>query len=164
MIKNFFQFFRNIEYGVENLIVWFPIIWSDRNWDQTFIYTILRHKLDQTQKYFRKYGHHVNSDRDANNMKTCVLILDRLLNDIYHEQAFKKYDKKWGEANFSTFETENPDLYRVIITRENVQTEEDKIKERADFKRAWEHHDYLKKQDLDILFKLMRKHIEGWWD
>ena len=164
MIRKIRSFFNSIIYGIENLIVWFPIIWSDRNWDQVYLYIILQHKLDQMQKYFRKYGHHVGAERDARKMEICSMVLERLITDVYHDQAFKKYDEKWGEAHFSTFETDDPNLSRLVITHENVHTEEDKIKETADFKRAWEHHDYLNKQDLDLLFKILRKQIESWWD
>jgi hypothetical protein len=31
-------------------------------------------------------------------------------------------------------------------------------------KRKYDHADYLREQDLDLLFKYMRKHVEGWWD
>jgi hypothetical protein len=116
------------------------------------------------QKSIRKYGHHLNANRDADNMKVCVNLLDRLINDIYYEQVFKKYDEKWGEIIFTANDTDKPNLKGLVITHENIHTEEDRKKERKDFKRAWEHHDALKKQDLDLLFKMMRKHIETWWD
>ena len=32
------------------------------------------------------------------------------------------------------------------------------------FKTAIDHEDYLKKQDIDLLFNLMKKHIQTWWD
>jgi len=164
MIENIRDFFRNIKYGIENLIIWFPVIWKDRNWDQVYIYEIFKYKLEQTEKLLRKYGHHVNADHDADNIKICVTLLDRLIKDIYYDQAFNKYHEKWGESKFDFINADQPNMKKLQITHENVNTEEDMKAERKDFKQCCDHEDYLRKQDLDLLFKMMRKHIQTWWD
>jgi hypothetical protein len=33
-----------------------------------------------------------------------------------------------------------------------------------DYKGSYEHQDYLLKQDLALLFEIMRKHVRCWWD
>jgi hypothetical protein len=162
----FRNFFRNIKCGVINIFLWLPVIWKDRYWDYTFIYHILRRKLYLTEKKFRNANFYVGQKKDADKMKICINALDRLIEDRYDEHAFKKHDEKWGKAefNFEPKDDKTPEYKQCIITHKNVQSEEDDKKERKDFKRAVEHEDMLRQQDLDLLFNTMRKHIRGWWE
>ncbi len=157
-------FFRDIKTGIKNLIIWLPIIWSDRQWDFWFIYEILHKKLSLMEHFIRKYGYHVRSEQDADNIKKCVLLLKRLKDDDYHENAFKQHKEKWGELKFNFRKSDKANLSKLHIVQDNVETEKDKIQERKDFKAACEREDFLKQQDLDLLFNLMNKHIRTWWD
>lgn len=112
-----------IKQGIKNLVFWFPVVWLDRWWDHSFLYSILRHKLKQMEKGFRMYGISVNSERDAKNIKKCILLLDRLINDDYID-----YTK-----------------------RDNVR-------------KSFEEEQKAIEQDLDLLFKIIRKQIRCWWD
>jgi len=162
-VKDYIRY--DIPYGIENLIKWFPIVWKDRDYDFYFIYVTLRHKLHLTEQHIRNHDIHTRAKEDADKIKLCVNLLDRLIADDYHEIAFKRHDEKWGagELNFKKL-PENDELYEGIISHKHVHTEEDKEKERKDFKTAYEHEQYLKNQDKEMLFKLMNKYIEGWWD
>lgn len=156
---------RNVKYGIINLFRWFPVVWTDRNWDHQFIYEVLRFKLSETSKYLRKYGHHLNAERDADNIQVCVNLLDRLLKDEYHEMVFKLHDKKWGRPKFNWDDVKDkPGYCSLRIERPNVITEKDKEQERKEFRRISGHEEQLRKQDIRYLFKMMTKHIQGWWD
>lgn len=158
--------YHNVKCGVWNIFLWLPVIWKDRYWDYQFIYQILRHKLYLTEKKFRKAHFYVGQEKEADRMKMCINALDRLIEDRYVEHAFKKHDEKWGKAelNFKTKDDESLEYRQCIITHKNVKTEEDNKKERKDFKRAVDHEEMLKRQDLDLLFNTMRKHIRSWWE
>ena len=157
-------FYRDIKTSIKNLIIWFPIIWKDRQWDHWFIYEILYKKLSLMEHFIRNHGYHVRAEQDADNIKTCALLLKRLKDDEYHENAFKQHYKKWGEPDFDWRESDRRDLSKLHIKYDKVKTEEDKIQERKDFKIACEREELLKQQDLDLLFTLMGKHIQTWWD
>jgi len=86
------NFFRNIWDGLENFYLWFYIIWCDRNWDHHYIFIVLRHKLRLTEKLLREHGHGVDSEKDADNIKKCVLALDRLIEDEYWKLPREKRD------------------------------------------------------------------------
>ena len=165
IFKKIYDFIRyDIPQGVENLFLWYKVIWNDRNWDQYFIYVILRHKLILMEKNIRN-GHTVGCDKEADNIKICILILDRIINDVYFEMVFDKHAAKWGEPKLEFTDSEKyPDCKTIDVVYKNVKTEKDKEQESKDFKRASNHERYLKQQDLDYLFKIMRKHIESWWD
>jgi len=129
-----------------------------------FIYDIFRHKLNLMEKNIRKYGHHTNSEKDADKIKKCVILLDRLVEDKYHDNAYKDYYKKWGEAHLEWIDIDNSDLTQAKITHPNVKNSKDRKQERKEFKICMEHEAYLREQDLDLLFETMRKHIQCWWD
>lgn len=88
-VHDFFRY--DIKYGVRNLVRWFPIIWHDRNWDHYYIFTMLRKKLIHTEDCIR-YGHHDMSVKsEADRIKTCVLLIDRIIKDEYYELTDKGY-------------------------------------------------------------------------
>jgi len=163
MIDKIETWWYDLKYGIENVFHWVPVIWKDRNWDHYFIYVILRHKLRLMEIQIREYGHHTNSDRDADNIKVCVNLLDRLIADEYHEMAFKDHDRKWGEPDFRWEKyKDDSDLVELHIDRDKVTNE--KEQERKEFRRASTHEANLREQDLDMLFKNIRKYIQTWWD
>ena len=149
---------RNIWYGIKNLINWFSTIWNDKNWDSHFIFVILRYKLYLTEQFIRKYGCHVHNERDADEIKVCINLLDRIIKDEYHENVFKDHYKKWGEPKME-FEGNV-----LNITHPKAITDKDKKQERKEFRRIMDKPEQMKKQDIDYLFKLMARNIQGWWD
>ena len=70
----------------------------------------------------------LGAKKTLKNIKTCRILLDRLIKDDYLPDAFLR--------------------------------EEDRKK----CKRMIDHSDMLQNQDVNLLFKLMRKHIRSWWD
>jgi len=159
------DFFRNIRLGIPNLIKWAPVIWKDRDWDQYFLYVILQFKLKQMEKLQRQHGISVNSNDYADQMKTCILLLDRIIKDDYLTNALKPHEEKWGESrlNFKPL-PDNAELFEGIFTVEKVTNKKEKGQENKERMALYKHVDNLQKNDLDLLFKNMRKYVEGWWD
>jgi len=156
---------RQIRQGVRSLIQWFPIIWKDRQWDHFYIYVVLRHKLHLTEQLIRHHGHHVKHIEDADKIKKCVLILDRLIEDDYHENVYRNHDKKWGDGKMIfTDSTEHPGYSIMDIKYPNVKTKEDDKLQDKEYRRLMMKPEELRKQDIEMLFKLMTKHIQTWWD
>lgn len=156
---------RDFVIGIKNLFVWFPVIWSDKQWDHYFIYAILQHKLKLMERYIRLHGVHINNLKDAHKIKMCVLLLERIKKDGYHQNVFKPHYKKWGEPDLVfTDSTEYPDCQIVDLKYPNIKTDEDDKRQEKEFKFCIDQEAKLRKQDLDLLFKMMRKHVESWWD
>lgn len=168
MLKRIYEYIRyDIPRGIKNLIIWLPAVWKDRQWDHQFIYMILRHKLNLQQQFIREHGIHENNVQDADEIKECVDILDRLIEDDYHSVAFEAHDKRWGAAELNWEELEDDpesDLVQLKITHPKVKTDKDHDMERKAFRLACEREDYLRKSDLKLLFGIMRDKIQGWWD
>jgi hypothetical protein len=121
--------FRDIKSGIENLFAWFPVIWRDHQWDQAYIYYILRKKLYLMEKFYEEGDtFSVCAPRTLREIKTCRILLDRMIKDDYLPDSFL------GE------------------------------KDRKKCKRMAYHAGMQEKQDVELLFKLMNKHIRTWWD
>ena len=88
---------KYIKYGVENLYKWFWVIWKDRDWDQHFIFEVLRFKLEKQASHFVKYNSHESSERDAELMMTCVRLIEKIQSESYYEEYYK-LDKMTSEA------------------------------------------------------------------
>ena len=56
---------REFKRSITNLIVWFPLIWKDRHWDDMYIFDILQFKLKNQAKYISDRDFHLNAKRDG---------------------------------------------------------------------------------------------------
>ena len=156
---------RNIKQRIKNLIKWFPVIWKDQDWDHCYFHIIMRKKLSNMENHFRNYGHHTQSKKDANDIKLCIVLLDRIINDVYDEMVYKNHDKKWGDSHFKwTSVNNNSDLSEVNITRDNVKTEKDRKTESKEFKKLLSNETELRQQDINYLYATLNNHILNWWD
>ena len=69
--------------SIQNLIVWFPIIWKDKPWDFHYYEVMLLHKIKLQRKYFEKRQFFVGWESEVRWMKKCEVLLTRLINDEY---------------------------------------------------------------------------------
>jgi len=150
----------NIKYGIKNLINWFPTIWLDRDYDHCFFHEIMLHKLKNMEQFFRSdYAYSANAIKDADNIKYTINLLERIINNVYTQEALKPFYKKYPDYKFE-FKTEpspnNPNYHRLIDDKTEDQKELLSI--------CYKNADELEKKDLDELYKYLREHIEEWWD
>ena len=82
------QFFKRIY----NIYRWFHIVWKDKDYDHWYIFEILKTKLKFQSKYFRKYGYHLSSERDAEKMELCIRLIDKVQNEYYLDEQLMKKD------------------------------------------------------------------------
>jgi len=167
-------------HGVKNLIYWFPVIWKDRNWDSSFIFEILSHKLKAQSKYIGKRDFHVTAKRDAEVMMTCVRLI-KLVRDEHYQMEYMDYRKakywfqpvedqpgyttwesKELEENYDDYFKKYPLIYKRVLNGEGVfgRVEREDDKHIIAMNIAHINHDRARK----LLFKIMESEIEKWWD
>jgi hypothetical protein len=76
------HFFKRIS----NLIRWAPIIWNDQDWDYSYIYNILKHKLIFMSEHMYNNGYHALSKQDADRMMLCVRLIDKIQDEEYMDK------------------------------------------------------------------------------
>jgi len=69
--------------GIGNLYRWFKIIWNDRQYDYSYILHVLKKKLEIMHKRFSGDLVFVGQEKEAHNMRVCILLIERILDDNY---------------------------------------------------------------------------------
>ncbi len=163
---------RDFVYGIKNLIRWFKIVWKDRDWDDHFIWVLMMKKLEFQSKYIGDNDRHMSAKRDAEIMRTCVELMKRVKEEYYgieymdyHDSdynwidcdkpGYKQLDivenKEWFDDYFKKY----PLVYKRV-----KEKYPDKPKGQIAMYMSMENHNRVRK----LLFTLMERNIERWWD
>jgi len=152
------NFFYNIKQGIKNLIRWFPIIWNDYNWDHHYILVVLKKKLELMEKAFRSdkaWG--ADSQKEADNMRCAINLLDRMVKDDYLDEALKPFDKKYPDYKWDfKFEKDENGFGRMV--------NHDTLQQKELMHQCFDEEEKLRDKDYDELFDFLKEHIREWWD
>lgn len=166
---------KTIQYGIQNLIKWFPIIWQDRDWDYTYIYNLLQFKLEKQSKHCIKYALHTTSESDAQIMATCARLIEKIKEEFYETEYIDYFESEivFGDIENSTSKTmevnevsENfepyfakyPRIYKQVMADENPEFL--KINKKAI---AMNMASINQQRAEKLLFKILKERIRGWW-
>ena len=175
-------FHRDIAQGVKNLCYWFPIIWKDRDWDQHYIFEVLKHKLKAQSKFISDYGIHTSAQQDARRIRLCISLIQKLQDETYAMEYMDYYrERVWftdcedrpGSFRYNSedvwekydgFFKKYPLVYKRVLKGEGVFTldgrDENDMKRLIAMNISKINHMRAKK----LLFKIMEENIEQWWD
>lgn len=171
---------RNIKYGVKNLITWFPTIWRDRNWDDHFIFELLRVKLENQSKYIGKKNWHTTAKRDAEKM-LLVSKLIKLEQEEFYTMEYMDYsnteyefipieDGKWFEVedtliseNLDEYFNKYPLQYKKVLSGK-INRFKKPVGEKDKKEIAMEIAMENQKRNKELIFKLLNENILKWWN
>ena len=171
---------RDIAQGFRNLWKWFPIIWKDRDWDDHFIFEVLKFKIKNTAKYIKKNDRYIGCERDVQTMMTCVRLIEKIQNQFYDLEHTDYMDQKFSfekiedsdlsklniettSENLSDYFSKHPNIHRRAL-KSSITREKWHYSEVSDQTLAmWMSH-YNHNRARKILFALMERNIEKWWD
>lgn len=143
----------NIIEGIKNLIKWFPLVWKDRDWDYHFLYEILHFKLKNMEKFFSSdKTYSVVSPKNAKQIKIARILLGRLLECDYLENAMMFYNKKYGNQTIMNIDDDG--VVKWVDNKKMIE----------EFRKCGSHSDFMEIQDNNYLFDLLKKHAHRWWD
>ena len=158
-----------IPYGVKNLIRWFPMIWEDRDWDFLYMLHLLKQKLVFMSDSIEHCGNHVDHMKDVRQMRACIKLIDKILNDEYG--YMKAHDEKWGTLSM-TFEPaydhetgeHNPHFCKMVSNRANALFPKDREQEREEYRIALTKEDQANRRISKALFLIINKNYRRWWN
>jgi len=162
---------------VRNLWRWFPIIWNDHDWDDYYMLVILRFKLKTMADFFASdYAMKEHHMRDANRIRLCVRLLDKLMDDKYNEEHFdyqtlgtmekpftiEKLRKSLEivESRFEDYFAKYPTWHRRALADTTFQW----TGERGDWHIAITLGHLRHEKAKELLFRIIRDNYERWWD
>jgi len=97
-ILDFESHYYHIIYGIQNLFVWFKIIWLDRNWDHEYFYELLLFKI-RRMIFHRESGcvlPYEGEEIDLKYMKICEKLLYEIIHkgEDFNQEEYKKIEDK----------------------------------------------------------------------
>jgi hypothetical protein len=167
--------------GIKNLWKWAPVIWNDRDWDDYYIYEIIRNKIKFQADYIEKKDRHLSAKRDSEIMRLVARLIKLQQDEFYgmeymdyHKTNFdfiptdetEKYftiDDTLISENFQEYFNKYPLQYKRVVSGEinrfkrSIDEKDDKL---IAMEIAHENQERCKK----LIFKIMNEHIERWWD
>ena len=168
---------RNFLIGITNLIKWLPTIWNDRNWDDYFIFEILKKKLILQRQKLIDDNNFTSTDQVNRDITVCLNLIERFQQNFYETeyQTFCEQDFKFEPTS------DNSDICRLIINTvyedydgyfkkyqssirkmklkqiiNTHETDKDRIAIRLSM--------YNHQKCRNLLFKILNERIECWWD
>ena len=167
MIYKIKQFFKRIH----NLYRWFPIIWKDQDWDDHYIFEILKFKLKNQAEYISYHDRHVSAKRDAEIMMLCVRLIEKVQHEFYGTEYLDYQD---SELKFIDSES-HPGMYEMLTIEKSEHYDDyfkkypliyrmvpdlNASKDRIAFQMARINEERAHK----LLFTILEQNIRKWWD
>ena len=177
--KYYHKYFKQ---GIKNIIYWFPIIWKDRNWDDHYIFEVLKHKLKAQAKYIGDNDRHTRAQLDAKRMRLCIKLIEKVQEEEYAmEYMDYRKDRVWftdceDKPGYSSYNSEEvwekyddffkkyPLVYKRAMKGEGPFTLDGRDEEEINKIIAMNISHINQQRAHKLLFKIMEKNILGWWD
>jgi hypothetical protein len=155
------------------MVRWFPIIWNDQDWDDHYIFEILKFKIKNQAEYIGKKNRHLTAKRDAEIMMLCYRLMDVVQREHYadefHEYAETSFRlepsdqcEDCSELHIDTVSEHYEDYFKKypLIYKRVVSEYPTAEKDTIAFRMARINHDRARK----LLFTTLERNIEKWWD
>ena len=161
-------FFIRLSMSIKNVIRWLPVIWRDKDWDESFIYKILQFKLKNQAEYIATRDWHIRAKRDAEIMMTCVRLIDKINEEYYGMEYFEyyDYDMDFGVGSRMEFKSTRDDLdtyyAKYPLTFKKIVAQYGDARDRSST--ALLMGDDRQRKARKLLFKILDENIETWWD
>ena len=166
---------RNFVLGVRNLIKWGPLIWKDRDWDDTFLFEIIKFKISKMAESHGKVLPYQGFERNVEIMNTIVRLIDKFQSEEYLHEYFSYVDdeytfEKIGGTDYFEMKIENLrddlDLYfekYPLLKRRSVNHKiytGQPSSTRLAMAMGFVQHERAKR----LIFELLNRHVEKWWE
>ena len=169
------QFFRDLIWPIvrfckriKKYYEWCKILKDDYDWDGHYIYHILGYKLQRTLKVLEN-GHAIHEPKDLEALSECIILCDKLYQDNYENPYHEIHNDKWGELEVEWVpckeeEDNKKGLKQFKSSRKNAKTKSQKEMEKKEFLQCFLDGKKDMASDRTRLFRLIKKHINKWWD
>lgn len=138
---------------IRKIIDYLPLLWQDEDWDFAYILRMLQYKLQRTRNAIESNDIVESAPEISEQIRIAEDAIERLLVDDYAPELCAAIEQKYGE-----YVRPYSALQRRLVTPEN------ELEYQRELVQYSEEAQRLRQQDLDLLFRQLRDHIEGWWD
>lgn len=150
---------------IVKLAIYSKLLWSDFEFDHTYLLKVMQLKMRLMSEHMRTKGVTVTSKDKADELKLCVDLIDRIINNEYSNIEQDRLEEKYGKLQWDSKPIENSKFLSVEIYRDKAPVGTAAYdKEREETHKMYERAERQRKQDIEYLFDTMKKRLEGWWD
>jgi hypothetical protein len=159
--------------GCKNIIKWIPTLYHDRDWDHSYIFTILQKKIEHQREEITYANRHTGVDRDNRDMTIVLNLIERVKEEYYNTEYLDYEESEWVFEPVEGF----PDLkscnIKVISERYDEYLKKYPSSVRCVLKRKGK----ISKKDLcfyvslhnqekakNLLFNILKERMQWWWD
>ena len=162
--------------GIHNIIRWMPTLYHDRDWDDSFILKMLQKKIEHQRKYLVKHNRHMRVDEDNFWMTVALNLIEREKEEYY---GLEHYDYMNLEVKFhlSKHKSDCYEMKRIIKSEQldnyltkykgavrRVLKANKKIEFTDKEKIAFYVSKYNQERSRKLLFNILEKYSNRWWD
>ena len=165
---------RNFLTSCNNIIKWFPTIWNDRDWDDSFILKILQKKIEFQRKELVNANRHTRIEQDNRDMTLALNLLERVRENYYELECLDYWDsnvmfedipnitghklvdvvEKWEK--YDEFLSKYPSSVRAVIKEHGEQEDKQRL---CLMVSQYNHYKANK-----LLFRILEERLAYWWD
>lgn len=167
--------FNEIVTGISNLIKWTPTIYKDRDWDDHYVFEILKFKLIQQRKELVEANRHTGVEAINRDITLCLNLIEHIQEETYNleYQDFIR-ERMWFSDNGDGTSTWNSEIeyenftgyflkYRNQ-TKRLVEKDPELALEENKMRLALRLGDLNQSRCQALLFKILNEKINHWWD
>jgi len=160
---------------IKNFFYWGWKLRANFDWDYMFLIYIIKFKIDRMIHYHENYGIVLTVEDEPDNpdadkymmksMRLCSYLCQRLIDRnaiAYAVHAEKAFNEKWGDVEIIEGKS-SKGLTTVSFQRKNVNKNNEHIY-RKESKKLADFSVNIYNRDKKLLFGIMEKYIEGWWE
>lgn len=141
----------SLYYGVKNfllnIVIFRKTLWRYRSWDWTGLYQGMYDSIKEMENTQRVHGNHVSHQKTAKDMRVCMKLLERLIDEDYMKISGYDLDVVWErDGEYKGVGCKYVKLSPAVLPYRHERTAA------------------IEKQDRELLFKLLCKQSKTWWD
>ena len=167
--------FKQFIDGVSNIVKWAPTIYKDKNWDDSFIFEMLKFKLIQQRKELVEANRHTGVEAINRDITLCLNLIEHIQEETYNleYQDFVR-ERMWFSDNGDGTSTLDSEIEYENFTGyfKKYQNQVKKLLQKQPrlglpenkMELALRLSDLNQSRCQALLFKILNYKINRWWD
>jgi hypothetical protein len=157
---------KNFYYNIKRIIEWIPVLWNNYDFDYRYAIDIFIFKLNKIADLLDSNKSYTeNASQKAKRIRLAIKLLNRGLDDYYHEEAMLKVTELYGEKEMITKPIDDkPGTFSIDFVWVKDLTPEE-MEEADKFYSKMIKEGYAKDdRAIKLAWRIIEQDIRGWWD
>lgn len=149
---------------VSRILDWIPILWEDRDWDNGYMISIMKFKINRMEKAIYKNNSHLQSNKSYDAIKEALDLLEKAESEYFYKLRMEDFKKKWGRIGRIHKTHSLGNMISSDITFEKSTDETDEKQANLDYLDVRRDARADGQMAYEKAFELIGKYSREWWD